>query len=143
MVYFVFLGSNVYTIAAPHDIYYSGKETYITPAPWVFLIWCVYSPLFCCHCSFVGQDPYSPASPRNHRLPVHRSWEEGHHRWHLVAVRLARCPELNLRQPLGIAPLRRGLYICALGQQRCNGEFLAWSRTFRLPFFISGEAPAF
>ncbi|KAF8556932.1 hypothetical protein OG21DRAFT_1475780 [Imleria badia] len=39
VVYFAFLGSNVYTIAAPHDIYYSGKETYLTPAPWVFLIW--------------------------------------------------------------------------------------------------------
>ncbi|KAH7927060.1 hypothetical protein BV22DRAFT_1085699 [Leucogyrophana mollusca] len=39
VVYFLFLGSNIYTIAAPHDIYYSGKETYITPAPWAFLIW--------------------------------------------------------------------------------------------------------
>jgi len=39
VVYFAFLGSNIYTIAAPHDIYYSGKETYITPAPWAFLIW--------------------------------------------------------------------------------------------------------
>jgi len=39
LVYFLFLGSNVYTIAAPHDIYYSGKETYLTPAPWAFMIW--------------------------------------------------------------------------------------------------------
>ncbi|KAG6379211.1 hypothetical protein JVT61DRAFT_11659 [Boletus reticuloceps] len=39
VVYFAFLGSNIYTIAAPHDIYYSGKETYLTPAPWAFLIW--------------------------------------------------------------------------------------------------------
>ncbi|KAF9244230.1 hypothetical protein BU15DRAFT_42158 [Melanogaster broomeanus] len=39
LVYFLFLGSNIYTIAAPHDIYYTGKETYITPAPWAFLIW--------------------------------------------------------------------------------------------------------
>ena len=38
-VYFVFLGSNIYTIAAPSSIYYNGKETYITPAPWAFLIW--------------------------------------------------------------------------------------------------------
>ncbi|EGN96248.1 hypothetical protein SERLA73DRAFT_185893 [Serpula lacrymans var. lacrymans S7.3] len=39
VVYFLFLGSNIYTIAAPNDIYYTGKETYITPAPWAFLIW--------------------------------------------------------------------------------------------------------
>ncbi|KZT72143.1 hypothetical protein DAEQUDRAFT_809403 [Daedalea quercina L-15889] len=39
IVYFLFLGSNIYTVAGPNDIYYSGKETYITPAPWAFLIW--------------------------------------------------------------------------------------------------------
>ncbi|KAI0041746.1 hypothetical protein FA95DRAFT_1565054 [Auriscalpium vulgare] len=39
VVYLLFLGSNVYTVAAPHDIYLNGKETYITPAPWAFLIW--------------------------------------------------------------------------------------------------------
>ena len=39
LVYFLFLGSNVYTIASPRDIYYSGKETFLTPAPWAFLIW--------------------------------------------------------------------------------------------------------
>lgn len=39
IVYFLFLGSNVYTVAAPHDIYFTGRETYITPAPWAFLIW--------------------------------------------------------------------------------------------------------
>ncbi|KZP12358.1 hypothetical protein FIBSPDRAFT_870261 [Athelia psychrophila] len=39
LVYFFLLGSNIYTIAAPSDIYYTGKETYITPAPWAFLIW--------------------------------------------------------------------------------------------------------
>ena len=37
--YLLFLGSNVYTVAAPSDIYYTGKETYLTPAPWAFLIW--------------------------------------------------------------------------------------------------------
>jgi len=41
IVYFLFLGSNVYTVAAPSAIYFSGKETYLTPAPWAFLIWCV------------------------------------------------------------------------------------------------------
>lgn len=39
LVYFLFLGSNVYTVAGPSDVYYTGKETYITPAPWAFLIW--------------------------------------------------------------------------------------------------------
>ncbi|KAF8621550.1 hypothetical protein AX15_007719 [Amanita polypyramis BW_CC] len=39
VVYFLFLGSNLYTVASPTDIYYSAKETYITPAPWAFLIW--------------------------------------------------------------------------------------------------------
>ncbi|KAF8160930.1 hypothetical protein B0H34DRAFT_358086 [Crassisporium funariophilum] len=39
LVYFVFLGSNIYTVASPSSIYYYGKETYITPAPWAFLIW--------------------------------------------------------------------------------------------------------
>jgi len=38
VVYFVFLGSNIYTIAVQHGLY-NGKETYITPAPWAFLIW--------------------------------------------------------------------------------------------------------
>ncbi|CAA7259207.1 unnamed protein product [Cyclocybe aegerita] len=39
LVYFLFLGSNIYTVASPGNIYYYGKETYITPAPWAFLIW--------------------------------------------------------------------------------------------------------
>ncbi|KAI0055769.1 hypothetical protein BV25DRAFT_1921566 [Artomyces pyxidatus] len=39
VVYLLFLGSNVYTVAAPNDIYFTGKETYLTPAPWAFLIW--------------------------------------------------------------------------------------------------------
>lgn len=37
--YFLFLGSNVYTVAGPSDVYYYGKDTYVTPAPWAFLIW--------------------------------------------------------------------------------------------------------
>ncbi|KIP11518.1 hypothetical protein PHLGIDRAFT_27792 [Phlebiopsis gigantea 11061_1 CR5-6] len=41
LVYFLFLGSNIYTVAGPSDVYYTGKETYITPAPWAFLIWSV------------------------------------------------------------------------------------------------------
>ncbi|KAI0033453.1 hypothetical protein K488DRAFT_84894 [Vararia minispora EC-137] len=39
IVYLAFLGSNVYTVASPRDIYWTGKETYLTPAPWAFLIW--------------------------------------------------------------------------------------------------------
>jgi hypothetical protein len=39
IAYFFFLGSNIYTVASPEGIYYTGKETYITPAPWAFLIW--------------------------------------------------------------------------------------------------------
>lgn len=39
IVYFLFLGSNIYTVAGPSPPYASGKETYITPAPWAFGIW--------------------------------------------------------------------------------------------------------
>ncbi|KIJ52243.1 hypothetical protein M422DRAFT_26430 [Sphaerobolus stellatus SS14] len=39
IVYFLFLGSNIYTIASPEGIYYGGKETYFTPASWTFGIW--------------------------------------------------------------------------------------------------------
>jgi hypothetical protein len=41
IVYLLFLGSNLYTVAAPSEVYYNGKETYITPAPWAFLIWSI------------------------------------------------------------------------------------------------------
>ncbi|KAI0270526.1 hypothetical protein BC834DRAFT_819140 [Gloeopeniophorella convolvens] len=40
LVYFLFLGSNISTVWGHHDVYVRGKETYITPAPWAFLIWC-------------------------------------------------------------------------------------------------------
>lgn len=39
IVYFLFLGSNIYSIAGPEDVYRSGKETYFTPAPYAFAIW--------------------------------------------------------------------------------------------------------
>lgn len=39
LVYIFFLGSNIYTIAGPGDIYRTSKETYFTPAAWTFLIW--------------------------------------------------------------------------------------------------------
>ncbi|KAJ3553399.1 hypothetical protein NM688_g3637 [Phlebia brevispora] len=41
LVYILFLGSNIYTVAGPSEIYWTGKETYLTPAPWAFLIWTV------------------------------------------------------------------------------------------------------
>jgi len=37
IVYFVFLGLNISTF--PEGVYTQGKETYITPSPWAFLIW--------------------------------------------------------------------------------------------------------
>jgi hypothetical protein len=39
IVYFLFLGSNVYSVAGPSSPYVHGKETYITPSPWAFSIW--------------------------------------------------------------------------------------------------------
>jgi len=39
ITYILFLGSNIYTVASPAGIYFHGKETYLTPAPWAFLIW--------------------------------------------------------------------------------------------------------
>jgi len=46
IVYFALLGSNIYTVTGASSIYYDAKETYITPAPWAFLIWCVPQLLF-------------------------------------------------------------------------------------------------
>lgn len=39
VVYFAFLGSNIYTVAGPEGAFRSGKETYFTPAPYAFGIW--------------------------------------------------------------------------------------------------------
>jgi len=39
VVYFLFLGSNIYTVAGPGDVYHAAKETYLTPSSWTFLIW--------------------------------------------------------------------------------------------------------
>jgi len=39
VVYILFLGTNIYTIAGPGDIYVTSKETYLTPASWTFLVW--------------------------------------------------------------------------------------------------------
>src|SRR6266404_1556357 len=49
LVYLLFLGSNISTIFVPTDIYFKGKETYLTPAPWAFLIWSVSLILYTIH----------------------------------------------------------------------------------------------
>ncbi|OAX42474.1 hypothetical protein K503DRAFT_346473 [Rhizopogon vinicolor AM-OR11-026] len=33
------MGANGYSVISPLDIYYTGKETYFTPAPWAFFLW--------------------------------------------------------------------------------------------------------
>ncbi|KAI6042546.1 hypothetical protein EDC04DRAFT_2866738 [Pisolithus marmoratus] len=33
------MGGNVYTVISPWDVYFSGKETYFTPASWSFFVW--------------------------------------------------------------------------------------------------------
>jgi hypothetical protein len=37
IAYILFLGLNISTI--PDGVYIQSKQTYITPAPWAFLIW--------------------------------------------------------------------------------------------------------
>ncbi|KAL5496071.1 hypothetical protein ACEPAH_3164 [Sanghuangporus vaninii] len=39
IVYFLLLGSNIYSVAGPEGGYWSGKETYFTPASYAFSIW--------------------------------------------------------------------------------------------------------
>jgi hypothetical protein len=39
VVYFLFLGSNLSTICVPNNVYHTGKQTYITPSGWAFVIW--------------------------------------------------------------------------------------------------------
>jgi len=41
VVYLLFLGSNIYTVASPHSIYGHIKETYFTPANWAFFAWSI------------------------------------------------------------------------------------------------------
>lgn len=41
LVYFLFLGSNIYTVASPHSIYGHLKETYFTPSNWAFFAWSI------------------------------------------------------------------------------------------------------
>lgn len=33
------MGANGYTVISPLDVYYTGKETYFTPAPWAYFLW--------------------------------------------------------------------------------------------------------
>ncbi|KAF9037463.1 hypothetical protein BJ165DRAFT_1353298 [Panaeolus papilionaceus] len=41
LVYFILLGSTVHAVASSSYADYYGEETYVTPAPWAFLIWFV------------------------------------------------------------------------------------------------------
>ena len=41
LVYFLFLGSNIYTVASPDAIYGNIKQTYFTPAVWAFFAWSI------------------------------------------------------------------------------------------------------
>jgi hypothetical protein len=41
IVYALFLGSNIYTVASPHSIYGNIKQTYFTPAIWAFFAWSI------------------------------------------------------------------------------------------------------
>lgn len=100
IVYFVFLGSNIYTVASPSSIYYYGKETYITPAPWAFLIWYTRSPPIRSTCSPPSQVPHPYPPPRHSHLPVLPSRQEDNHRWHFLEVPSPRHPQCHLCQPL-------------------------------------------
>jgi hypothetical protein len=33
------MGANGYSVISPLDVYYTGKVTYFTPAPWAFFLW--------------------------------------------------------------------------------------------------------
>jgi hypothetical protein len=71
IVYIVFLGSNIYTIASPSSIYFNGKETYITPAPWAFLIWYKSPTVHQRRLTFLFiKVSYPPSSSRYCRIPV-------------------------------------------------------------------------
>ncbi|KIM27030.1 hypothetical protein M408DRAFT_16712 [Serendipita vermifera MAFF 305830] len=39
IAFFLLLGSNIYIVAGPGHIYHNLKETYLSPAYWVFFIW--------------------------------------------------------------------------------------------------------
>jgi len=41
LAYIFLTGSNIYTVAGPKYPYGTGKETYVTPAPWAFWIWAI------------------------------------------------------------------------------------------------------
>jgi hypothetical protein len=81
LVYFLLLGSNIYTIVAPSEIYYGGKETYITPAPWAFFLWCRFHSFLPSLLSFTlpPQVPHSPPVLGHHHLPILPSWKDCHH----------------------------------------------------------------
>ena len=69
IVYFLYLGLNISTI--PEGVYTHGKQTYITPAPWAFLIWSVHlhSSSACLLTLIQVFDPLTPLG--YHHLPIY------------------------------------------------------------------------
>lgn len=69
LVYILFLGLNISTV--PEGAYTQGKPTYITPAPWAFLIWSVHLDLFSARPFTLIQvvDPSPP--PGYYHLPIY------------------------------------------------------------------------
>ena len=41
VVYLLFLGSNIYTVASPQAVYGNIKQTFFTPASWAFFAWSI------------------------------------------------------------------------------------------------------
>jgi len=113
LVYIFFLGSNVYTVAGSSGIYYTAKETYLTPAPWAFLVWYV-PPHVTLHQTdtLQGADPSS--APGDNHLPILPSRKNRHHRWHLMAFPSPRYTQRHLCEHLVAWPLHRCIHFCTL-----------------------------
>ncbi|KAI0812326.1 hypothetical protein BC629DRAFT_1589109 [Irpex lacteus] len=76
IVYFLFLGSNIYSIASFEGAHWhSGKITYITPAPWAFYIWSIV------HLLLLGTIIYQFTEKGHHTVIEGISW-----RFPLLAV---------------------------------------------------------
>jgi len=69
IVYILFLGLNISTV--PDGVYTQGKQTYITPAPWAFLIWSVHSHSSSARLFTLIQVIDSPPPSRYHHLSIY------------------------------------------------------------------------
>jgi hypothetical protein len=65
------MGANGYSVISPLDVYYTGKETYFTPAPWAFFLWYETCALPVSS-AYLQQASYSLVASRNMHLPVLR-----------------------------------------------------------------------